>query len=63
MLMMTSQILKFVDFIKTQKFRYLKNEAQNITRSAITIKGHFIAKKSFTAGITFKNRPKAKKWS
>ena len=24
--MMTSQILKFVDFIKTQKSRYLKNE-------------------------------------
>ena len=23
---MTSQILKFVDFIKTQKFRYLENE-------------------------------------
>ena len=25
--MMTSQILKSVDFTKTQKFRYLKNEA------------------------------------
>ena len=24
--MMTSQILKFVDFTKTQKFRYLENE-------------------------------------
>ena len=27
MLMMTSQILKFVDFTKTQKPRYLENEA------------------------------------
>ena len=26
MLMMTSQILKFVDFTKTQKSRYLENE-------------------------------------
>ena len=24
--MMTSQILKFVDFTKTQKYRYLENE-------------------------------------
>ena len=24
--MMTSQILKYVDFTKTQKFRYLENE-------------------------------------
>ena len=26
MLVMMSQILKFVDFTKTQKFRYLENE-------------------------------------
>ena len=45
MLMMTSQILKFVDFTKTQKYRYLKNKAKDITRSTSTIKGHLIANK------------------
>ena len=30
-------------------------------RSAITIKGRFIAKKSFTVEVTFKNRCKVKK--
>ena len=32
-------------------------------RRAITIKGHFIAKNSFTGEVTFKNRSKVKKWS
>ena len=47
--MMTSQILKFVDFTKTQKSRYLKNETlfflhiKNIINYT-HIKGYFIAK-------------------
>ena len=40
--MMTSQILKFAIFTKTQKFRYLEH---------IKV---FIAKNSFVAEVTFK---------
>ena len=40
---------------KTQKFRYLENEALKITRSTITIKAYFIAKDSFTVEVTFKS--------
>ena len=57
---MTSQILKFLNFTKKQKFRYLENEKYKIMRIAITIKNDFIAKNSFTVEVTFKNRSKVK---
>ena len=40
---------------KTQKFRYLENEALKIRRSTITIKAYFIAKNSLTVEVTFKS--------
>ena len=47
--MMTSQILKFVDFIKTQKSRYLKNETyfffKKKKNSLITHQGLLYGKK------------------
>ena len=60
--MMTSQILKSADFIKTQKSRYIKNET-NIhfhsflfiffisihEKNSLIIKGYFMAKNSFVA--------------
>ena len=56
---MTSQILKSVDFIKTQKSRYLENKTffLQIKNSLIIktlIKGYFIAKNSFVAEVTLK---------
>ena len=56
--MMTSQILKPVDFIKTQKSRYLENKTLfflQIKKHKLHIKGYFIAKSSFVAEVTFKN--------
>ena len=53
--MMTSQILKFVNFRKTQKSRYLKNVTfflQNEKIRELHIKGYFIAKNSFVAELT-----------
>ena len=53
--MMTSQILKPVNFTKTQKSRYLKNETfflQNEKIHELHIKGCFIAKNSFVAKVT-----------
>ena len=55
--MMTSQILKSVDFTKTQKSRYLKNEALFfllIKNSLITHQGLFYCKNSFVVEVTFK---------
>ena len=55
--MMTSQILKFVDFTKTQKCRYLENVTFEIKSSLIInkfIKDNFIAKNSFVAEVTLK---------
>ena len=58
--MMTSQILKSVDFAKTQKSRYLENET-----SFFFLKKKFInytsmatlwQKNSFVAGVTFNMR-------
>ena len=57
MLMMTSQILKSVDFTKIQKSRYLRNKTLfflQIKNSLITHQGYFIAKNSFVAEVTFK---------
>ena len=38
--MMTSQVLKFVDFKKTQKSRYLKNETFSFSNKKITLTTH-----------------------
>ena len=60
MSMMPSQILKFVDFTKTQKSKYLENEIlangalSNQTIHKLHIKGYFVAKNSFVAEIIFK---------
>ena len=48
--MMMSQILKFVDFTKTEKTRYLKNETLfflQIKKSLITYQGLLSGKKYF----------------
>ena len=47
--MMTSQILKYVDFTKTQKSRYLENKIHKLH-----IKGYFMAKNNFVVEVTFK---------
>ena len=61
---MTSQILKFVDFIKTQKSKYLENKTLFFLQikktllynyTSIHIKGYFIVKNSFVAEVTFKS--------
>ena len=44
--MMTSQVLKSVDFTKTQKCRYLENE----TILSSNKKGYFMAKNCFVSG-------------
>ena len=52
MSMITSQILKFVDFTKTQKFRYHENETYflQIKNSLITHQGLLYGKKYFCSG-------------
>ena len=50
MSMMMSQILKYVDFTKTQKSRYLQNKT---IIHKLHIKGYFIAKNSLVAVVTF----------
>ena len=52
MCMMTSQILKSVDFTKTRKSRYLENETLLFLIKK-HIKGYFIAKNSFVAEVPF----------
>ena len=55
--MMMSQILKFVDFTKTQKFRYLENETLFVLQIEKSINytssDTFIAKNRFVAEVTF----------
>ena len=51
--MMTSQILKSVDFTKTQKSRYLENETFFLQIKTLCIKGYFMARNSFVAEVTF----------
>ena len=54
--MMTSQILNYVDFTKTQKSIYLENKAfvfLQITKSLITHQGLLYGKKFFVAEVTF----------
>ena len=51
--MMTSQILKFLYFSKTQKFKHHENESLFSPRiKKLHIKGYFIAKNSFLVEIT-----------
>ena len=56
--MVTSQILKSVDFTKTQKSRYLMNETllfYSIKKNSLsTHKGLPYGKNSFAADVTFK---------
>ena len=55
--MMTSQILKSVDFTKTQTSRHLKNEIffpSNKKNYELHTKGYFIAKNSFLPDVAFK---------
>ena len=54
--MMTSQVLRSVDFIKSQERRYLEKGTSfflQIKKFINYIKGYFIAKNSFVAEVTF----------
>ena len=48
-----SQILRSVDFTKTQKSRYLENETFFVTKKKLHIKGYFITKNSLVAEVAF----------
>ena len=50
--MMTSHIFKCVDFIKTQKSRYLKNIFKKKKNSIITYQGLFYYNNSLVAEVT-----------
>ena len=52
--MMILQILKAVDFTKTQKSRYLKNETLFFLQIKKFIKGYLIVKNGFVAEVIFK---------
>ena len=53
--LMTSQILKYVDFTRTQKSRYLENETLFFLQiQNLLIKGYFTGKNSFVVEVTFK---------
>ena len=56
--MVTSQTLKSADFTKTEKSRYLENEAlfffSNKKIHELHTKGYFITKNSFVVEVTFK---------
>ena len=58
MSVMTSQILRSVGFIKSQKARHLENETsfylQIKKNHFLHMKGYFIAKNNFVAEVTFK---------
>ena len=55
--MMTSQILRSVNFSNTQKSRYLESETffLQIKKPLITYQGLRYGKKSFVAEVTFNN--------
>ena len=57
MSIMMSQILKFVDFTKTQTFRYLENKALFFLQikkiHQLHIKGYFMANNTFAVDATF----------
>ena len=48
-----SQILRSVDFTKTQKSRYLENETFFVIQKKLNIKGYFIEKNSLVAEVAF----------
>ena len=51
---MTSQILKFVDFTKTEKSRYLENITFFSSNKKLnTHQGYFLAKNSFVVEVAF----------
>ena len=55
-----SQILKFVDFTKTQKSTYVENETLFFLRkknSLIIHQGYFTAKNTFVPEVTFNVPP------
>ena len=57
MCVMTSQILKFVDFTKTEKPRYFENKtffSSNKKIHQFHIDGYFMAKNTFAAEVTIK---------
>ena len=55
--MVMSQILKSLDFTKTQKSRYIKNKTLFFIKikkiCLIQIKGYFMTKNSFAVDVTF----------
>ena len=53
---LTSQILKSVEFTKIQKSKYLQNETLVFTQIKKFFK-YFMAKNSFEADVTFKTCP------
>ena len=56
--MVTSQVLKFVDFTETQKFRYFEGKtffSSNKKNSLITHRGLLYGKKQFLEEVTFKS--------
>ena len=67
--MLTPQILKSVNFTKTQKSRYLENKIffsskkkkEKEQKSLIAHQGLLYGKKSFVAEVTFSRRPQNKK--
>ena len=62
--MLTPQILKSVNFTKTQKSRYLENKIfflQRKKKSLIAHQGLLYGKKSFVAEVTFSRRPQNQK--
>ena len=50
--MMTAQILKSVDFTKTQKSRYLENETFFLQMKNLIIQGYFMAKNTSVVEVT-----------
>ena len=63
--LMTSQILKSVDFTKTQKSRYLENEMRfsNKKINSLHIKSYFMPKNNFVLEVVFNNiRKKSLSW-
>ena len=63
--MLTPQILKSVNFTKTQKSRYLENKIfflkKKKKKSLIAHQGLLYGKKSFVAEVTFSRRPQNQK--
>ena len=55
MSMMTSQILKSVDFTKTQKSRYLENKTLFLLQIKKFINCTFMAKNGSVVEVTFKS--------